>query len=170
MQKNKFVHEDIKAVCNTATKKLVALGLTCLSSVFTSNIAFAGGCHSHFWKKGQSAQNSTQPATRNAPEGTRFLVAADRNLELPSNPENLTIVYPGDRLVTTDGGVFEIENRYVNWTVTVRTNRIIYNRPNTDPRNQDAGGSFMDAIFRDFHFDSEQQSDFMVSYNPSSKK
>lgn len=27
MQKNRFVHEDIKAVCNSATKKLVALGL-----------------------------------------------------------------------------------------------------------------------------------------------
>lgn len=27
MQKNKFVHEDIKAVCNSATKKLIAMGV-----------------------------------------------------------------------------------------------------------------------------------------------
>ena len=167
MQKNKFVHEDIKAVCNSAAKKLVALGLVCLSSITsTPNSTFAGNCHSG---KGQSAQKSAQPATRNAPEGTRFLVAAGRNLALPSNPENLIIVYPGDRLVTGNGGIFEIENRYINWTVTAWTNRIEYNRPNTETRNQNAGSSFMDAIFRDFSFTPQQQSDFMISYNPYNK-
>ncbi len=39
MQKNKLVHEDIKAVCNSATKKLVALGLVAATTVGGTNFA-----------------------------------------------------------------------------------------------------------------------------------
>ncbi len=39
MQKNKFIHEDIKAVCSNATKKLVALGLAAATTVGGANFA-----------------------------------------------------------------------------------------------------------------------------------
>ncbi len=191
MQKNKFVHEDIKAVCSRATKKLVALGLTCLSSVFTLNIAFAGGCHSHFGKKVQPAQNNTQPATRNTPVatpplgsdeeiiesrlyvmpvGTRFLVA-DRNVQEPSNPRGLSVVYPGDYILTSDGELIKVIDYFVNHTGTVLTaGQIEYNRLNIETRNQNAGSSFMDAIFRDFSFTPQQKEKFIARYNPYNKK
>ena len=37
MQKNKFIHEDIKAVCSSATKKLVAMGLVAATIVGGAN-------------------------------------------------------------------------------------------------------------------------------------
>lgn len=141
MQKNRFVNEDIKAVCSSAAKKLFSLGVWgAVSIALVPNTALAGGCHSRFGRRQatqnhteterqQPTQNHMEPATHNTTVGTRFLVAG-RGLPMPPNPDNLIIVYPGDRLITDNGGVFEIENRYVNWTVTARTNRIEYNRNN----------------------------------------
>ena len=54
MQKNKFIHEDIKAVCNSATKKLVALGL--VASIGVGATVVGGGAYCHT----VSAQSDTQ--------------------------------------------------------------------------------------------------------------
>ena len=189
--KKQIHHEDIKAVGNSAAKKLVALGLTCLSSIFTLNIAFAGGCHSHFGKKVQPAQNNTQPATRNTsvatpplgsdeeiaesrlyvvPVGESFLVA-DRNVQEPSNPRGLLVVYPGDYIHTSDGELIEVIDYFVNHTETVLiAGQIEYNRLNTETRNQNAGSSFMYMMLRDFSFTLQQKEEFTAAFSPFSKK
>ena len=67
MQKNKFIHEDIKAVCSSAAKKLFSLGVWgAVSIALAPNIAIAGGCHSRFGRR-QATQNHMEPATRNTP-------------------------------------------------------------------------------------------------------
>ena len=54
MQKNKFIHEDIKAVCNSATKKLVVLGLVASIGVGVTVAGGRGDFHT------TSAQSVTQ--------------------------------------------------------------------------------------------------------------
>lgn len=53
MQKNKFVHEDSKAVCNSAAKKLVALGLVAAVAA-GGNPALCGNAY-HFIASAQTS-------------------------------------------------------------------------------------------------------------------
>ena len=86
MQKDRFVHEDIWSVCNSAAKKLFSLGVWgAVSIALVPNTALAGGCHSRFERR-QTTQNHTEtetqqslpiptaPVTHNAPSNNQSLV------------------------------------------------------------------------------------------------
>ena len=121
MQKNKFIHEDIKAVCNRAAKKLVVLGLVGLCGSSFSQSAFAGGCLSRP-NKGNSSKSQMLTEKKRVYAGESFLVIEKGAI---CNTHGKKIICVGDEVICDNGETITISPFLTRITVLFGQNGIV---------------------------------------------
>ena len=121
MQKNKFIHEDIKAVCNSAAKKLVVLGLAGLCGCSFFQDTFAGGCLSSP-NKGNVSKSHTLTEKKYVHAGESFLVIEKGAI---CNTHGKKIICVGDEVICDNGATITISPLLTRITVLFGQNGIV---------------------------------------------
>lgn len=112
MQKNKFIHPDIKAVCNCATKKLVAMGLVvaAMGSAVIPNIAQAQfDPNAGFYNTGEE-KKETPEGDKNQNDRSKPINSENMSLQIRESEDGrkYVVIPPGVTAVVNQDGAFAV--------------------------------------------------------------